>query len=157
MFGIISIAGGSLIDKYGVKLLARVGLILLATGAAIFTTLFSHYSFALYLFDFVLIGVGMGFAVTALNAGAIMYAQQEYIGVASSLIIMGCLIGNALGLTITVGAYSHFKWISLHDYLGLQYVMYAVCVLCIVAAYFSGPERAQIDEEIMVDGALNAD
>ncbi len=119
LFAIVAVFGGRWNDRVGFKKPAIVGLLLMIVGTAILIFYLGHSIWQIEILLSV-IGIGMGLAFAALNAGLVKTVEASHIGIASSVFAMICLLGNSLGVALTVLIFEKssqadlMRWINEH-------------------------------------------
>ena len=105
VFGIVSPFGGIIIDRFGVKWPATLGLVILSMGLLALSQLSTSPSPLLLYSTLMVCGLGMGFAFNSLNSGMLKTIDEAHTGIASSIFLLFALIGNTLGIVISTLVY----------------------------------------------------
>lgn len=105
IFGVVAVAGGSWVDRIGLKKPTLIGLAIMALGSFLFSQLSPFSSLGWVSVIFFILGGGMGLAFAGLNTGILKTVDSESIGMASSIFLVFALMGNAFGVTLTTMIY----------------------------------------------------
>lgn len=105
MTGVISPFGGYVVSHFGFKWPALLGLVCLIVGLFFLSQLSIHPSLTAIAVPLIIVGIGMGIALTALQTGVLMTVTEDEVSVASGLFVMFALIGNSLGVLVSATLY----------------------------------------------------
>jgi len=98
--GVVSIWAGWLTDRHGPRVISILGLIVMALGCAVMTTIHrdvSVWGLALRLLP---IGLGMGLFQSPNNTAIMSSAPPQHLGVASGLLALSRTLGNSTGVPL---------------------------------------------------------
>jgi MFS family permease len=90
--------GGKLTDKYGSRRPAIIGLGVIVGGCMLMTAATVEAPLVIVVLAMLLLGVGQGLSVIAINAAIFAPVPKEYTGVASGLVATMRNLGNGLGV-----------------------------------------------------------
>lgn len=100
-FGILSICGGQIGDKFGLRVPSLVGMGSLTLGLMMLALLTQDTSIAFVLTGLLMVGFGLGFCFSSLNAGMMKAVPASEVTLASSVFAMTCLMGHTLAVVST--------------------------------------------------------
>lgn len=117
IFGLIAPFGGYMVDKVGLRKPSSAGLFLMILGFLGFSFLVNENNALILYFLLVLMGVGMGLAFASLNSGRAKMPVEFQSSIASSVFLLGALLGNVLGIVVTSLLYENCAARSLFKHL----------------------------------------
>jgi EmrB/QacA subfamily drug resistance transporter len=91
---------GALSDRLGSRLLTTVGLVIAGVGYAVFVGLNEHTTTLVYILSYAAIGFGMGIFQSPNNSTIMGSAPKDRLGVASGLLSLTRIVGQAGGISI---------------------------------------------------------
>jgi len=100
MFVVSAPVGAALNQRFGPRYPVTIGMILGAVGLAILTRLEVHSSYLLLAIPFVILGLGVGFVLTATSDAIVGNAPSEDAGVAGGVQSTALQIGGVLGTSV---------------------------------------------------------
>lgn len=115
-FGVLSIYGGQISDKWGLRVPSIMGLGALTLGLVMSTLLTAETSLAYVLASLLIIGFGLGFCFSSFNAGMMKAVPSSDVTLASSVFAMACLIGHTtavVGTSLMITFFGQWKAQSL--------------------------------------------
>lgn len=98
--GVTSPLAGSLSDRFGTRLIAVIGLILLVIGYAAMSTLDAQTTTLGYVLRLLPIGLGMGIFMSANNSAIMGAAPRGQLGIVSGLLSITRTLGQVIGIAI---------------------------------------------------------
>jgi EmrB/QacA subfamily drug resistance transporter len=104
-FGMIvmSVVAGRMLDRNGRKLPTAVGLVISAAGAAPMAFIGADISVAALIFGLILVGIGLGLAMTGLQTTSVESVEHRQVGVAAGVYSTSRYLGSILGSAIIAG------------------------------------------------------
>lgn len=100
MMGIVSPMSGNLSDRYGVRRLTLLGLVIVATAFLGFTTLGVSTTAIHYLALAIPLGIGMGSFNSPNNSAIMGSVPPEYMGIGGGLLTITRLLGQITGIAV---------------------------------------------------------
>jgi len=91
---------GALSDKVGSRLLTTLGLVFAGIGYTAFLSLNEHTSTLAYILSYAAVGIGMGIFQSPNNSTIMGEAPKDRLGVASGLLSLTRILGQAAGISI---------------------------------------------------------
>jgi drug resistance transporter, EmrB/QacA subfamily len=142
---------GALSDRLGSRLLTTLGLLIAGVGYTIFVGLNEHTSTLIYILSYAAIGVGMGIFQSPNNSTIMGSAPKDRLGVASGLLSLTRIVGQAAGISILGAIWdatvlSHLSGSSITDatqapvhlqVLGLHSALFSIVIVILVALVLS--------------------
>jgi len=104
-FGMIvmSVVAGRMLDRNGRKLPTAVGLVISAVGAAPIAIIGADISVAALIFGLILVGIGLGLAMTGLQTTSVESVEDHQVGAAAGVYATSRYLGSILGSAIIAG------------------------------------------------------
>jgi MFS family permease len=96
----VSPFSGALSDRLGSRLLTTLGLVISGVGYAVFVGLNEHTTTLVYILSYAAIGIGMGIFQSPNNSTIMGSAPKDRLGVASGLLSLTRIVGQAAGISI---------------------------------------------------------
>jgi len=100
MLGIASPISGSLSDRFGTRLLAVIGLAIMASGYLAATSLSQDTTPLGYILRMFAIGVGLGIFMSPNNSGIMGTARREQLGIVSGMMALTRTLGQTVGVAV---------------------------------------------------------
>ena len=97
-FGLVSPIAGTLSDRFGYRLIAAVGLVILAFGCYTVSTLSAETSVLGFVLRVLPLGLGMGVFQSPNNSAVMGSVPREKLGVVSGINVIGRTLGNTAGV-----------------------------------------------------------
>ena len=97
-FGLASPVAGILSDRFGYRLIATAGLVMLAFGCYTISTLTAETSIFGYVLRVLPLGLGMGIFQSPNNSAVMGSVPRERLGVVSGVNVIGRTLGNTAGV-----------------------------------------------------------
>jgi MFS family permease len=97
-FGLASPFAGILSDRFGYRLIATAGLVMLAYGCYTVSTLTAETSISGYVLRVLPLGLGMGIFQSPNNSAVMGSVPRERLGVVSGVNVIGRTLGNTSGV-----------------------------------------------------------
>lgn len=103
-FGLASPIAGALSDRFGYRLIATAGLVILAFGCYTVSTLTAQTSILGYVLRVLPLGLGLGIFQSPNNSAVMGSVPRERLGVVSGVNVIGRTLGNTSGVA-ALGAF----------------------------------------------------
>ena len=103
-FGVLSIYGGSLVDKVGLRVPSVLGLLILSIGAASMTLLAADSSLSFVVLVLVVIGIGLGLCLSPYNTAMMQAVPSSDVTLAAGVFSMGALVSHTLAVVLVTGS-----------------------------------------------------
>ncbi len=97
-FGMASPIAGTLSDRFGYRLIAAIGLVILAFGCYTVSTLSAETSVLGFVLRVLPLGLGMGVFQSPNNSAVMGSVSREKLGVVSGINVIGRTLGNTAGV-----------------------------------------------------------
>ncbi len=103
-FGVLSIYGGSLVDKVGLRVPSVLGLLILSIGAASMTLLAADSSLSFVVLVLMILGIGLGLCLSSYNTAMMQAVPPSEVTLAAGVFSMGALISHTLAVVLATGS-----------------------------------------------------
>jgi EmrB/QacA subfamily drug resistance transporter len=103
-FGVLSIYGGSLVDKVGLRVPSVLGLLILSIGTVSMTLLAADSSLSFVALVLMIIGIGLGLCLSSYNTAMMQAVPSSEVTLAAGVFSMGALISHTLAVVIATGS-----------------------------------------------------
>jgi EmrB/QacA subfamily drug resistance transporter len=100
VLALVSPISGNLSDRYGTRLIAVIGLVLLVIGYAALRTLSTQTSAIGFILRFLAVGLGMGVFQSPNNSAIMGSATRERLGVVSGTLAIARTLGQTTGIAL---------------------------------------------------------
>lgn len=104
-FGMIvmSVVAGRMLDRNGRRLPTAIGMVISAIGAAPMAFIGADVSVAALTFGLVLVGIGLGLAMTGLQTTSVESVEEDQVGAAAGVYATSRYLGSIIGSAIFAG------------------------------------------------------
>ncbi len=107
--GFLSALGGTLVDKFGIKMPATVALLLMAISCLLYLNFGLDTSIYYVLLVLFMMGLGMGLAISPYNTGVMQVVDNSSVTTATSFFVMFNLIAHTLAIIFASNFVTEFS------------------------------------------------
>ena len=104
--GVTAPMGGALADRIGPRWVALAGLLLVALGCLLFTSIDEHVSVWGFAFRVAPVGLGMGLFNAANNSSVLNAVPRDQLGIASAMLSLMRTLGQTTGVPVIASIFS---------------------------------------------------